>query len=52
MLNGSRSVSLKPDDYVFFRPTQSEPVLLQFGDLEVYEDGRIVDHWPTSRSSV
>ena len=47
MLNGSRSVSLRADDYVFFRPTQSEAVLLQFGDLLVYEDGRITDRWPT-----
>jgi D-serine deaminase-like pyridoxal phosphate-dependent protein len=47
MLNGSRSVVLRADDYVFFRPTQSEAVLLEFGDLLVYEDGRIVDRWPT-----
>lgn len=47
MLNGSRSVVLRPDDYVFFRPTQSEAVLLEFGDLLVYEEGRIVDRWPT-----
>ncbi len=47
MLNGSRSVELHADDYVFFRPTQSEAVLLQFGDLLVYEDGRITDRWPT-----
>ena len=47
MLNGSRSVVLRPDDYVFFRPTQSEAVLLEFGDLLVYENGRIVDRWPT-----
>jgi len=47
MLNGSRSIALKPDDYVFFRPTQSEAVLLQFGDLLVYDEGRIVDRWPT-----
>jgi D-serine deaminase-like pyridoxal phosphate-dependent protein len=47
MLNGSRSVALHTDDYVFFRPTQSEAVLLQFGDLLVYEDGRISDRWPT-----
>jgi D-serine deaminase-like pyridoxal phosphate-dependent protein len=47
MLNGSRSVALKVDDYVFFRPAQSEAVLLQFGDLLIYEEGRIVDHWPT-----
>jgi D-serine deaminase-like pyridoxal phosphate-dependent protein len=47
MVNGSRSVALRTDDYVFFRPTQSEAVLLQFGDLLVYEDGRIADRWPT-----
>jgi len=47
MLNGSRSVVLQADDYVFFRPTQSEAVLLEFGDLLVYEDGRITDRWPT-----
>jgi D-serine deaminase-like pyridoxal phosphate-dependent protein len=47
MLNGSRSVALKADDYVFFRPTQSEAVLLQFGDLLVYEGGRITDRWAT-----
>ena len=47
MLNGSRSVTLAPDDYVFFRPTQSEAVLLQFGDLLVYEEGQIVERWPT-----
>jgi D-serine deaminase-like pyridoxal phosphate-dependent protein len=47
MLNGSRSVPLRPDDFVFFRPTQSEAVFLQFGDLLVYEDGRITERWPT-----
>jgi len=47
MLTGSRSVVLKPDDFVFLRPNQSEAVFLQFGDLLVYEDGKIVDRWPT-----
>jgi D-serine deaminase-like pyridoxal phosphate-dependent protein len=47
ILTGSRSMVLKPDDYVFFRPNQSEAVFLQFGDLLVYEDGKIVDRWPT-----
>jgi D-serine deaminase-like pyridoxal phosphate-dependent protein len=47
ILTGSRSVVLKPDDFVFFRPNQSEAVFLQFGDLLVYEDGKIVDRWPT-----
>jgi D-serine deaminase-like pyridoxal phosphate-dependent protein len=47
ILTGSRSVVLKPDDYVFLRPNQSEALFLQFGDLLVYEDGKIVDRWPT-----
>ena len=29
----SSRVTLAVDDYVFFRPTQSEKVLLEFGDL-------------------
>lgn len=47
LLTGSRSVDLRPDDYVFFRPTQSEAVLLQFGDLLVYDGEQIAERWPT-----
>jgi D-serine deaminase-like pyridoxal phosphate-dependent protein len=39
-------VDLQPGDHVFLRPTQSESVLLQFGDLRVVEDGALVDRWP------
>jgi D-serine deaminase-like pyridoxal phosphate-dependent protein len=46
MLNGSRSITLQPDDWVFLRPTQSEFVFLQFGDIAVYNKGRIIDQWP------
>jgi D-serine deaminase-like pyridoxal phosphate-dependent protein len=46
MLNGGPSLNLKPDDFIFLRPTQSEAVFLQFGDIAVYEDGAIVDNWP------
>lgn len=46
LLTGSRSIDLKPDDYVFLRPTQSEAVLLQFGDLVVYEEGAVTERWP------
>lgn len=45
MLNGSRSVELAVDDTVFFRPTQSEFVMLQFGPIAVVRDGQIVDSW-------
>ena len=50
ILNGSPRVTLAVDDYVFFRPAQSEKVLLEFGDLlavrkDVRED--IVEaRWP------
>lgn len=46
MLNGSVGVALEVDDYVFYRPTQSESVLLEFGDLAIVRGGRIVDFWP------
>ena len=42
----SQKVDLKVDDYLFFRPTQSEFVMLQFGDLLVVDDNKIVDSWP------
>jgi D-serine deaminase-like pyridoxal phosphate-dependent protein len=47
LLTGSVSVPLQPDDFVFLRPTQAEAILLQFGDLLVYDDGRISERWPT-----
>lgn len=37
---------VKPDDYAFLRPTQSEFVLQQFGAIQVYADGAIVETWP------
>jgi len=46
MLNGSQSIELGSDDWIFLRPTQSEFVFLQFGDIAVYDDGAITDFWP------
>jgi len=46
MLNGGPELSIRPDEFIFFRPEQSEAVFLQFGDIAVYEDGAIVDTWP------
>ena len=46
MLNGSRKTDLNVDDLVFLRPTQSEAVFLQFGDIAVYKDGKITQFWP------
>ncbi len=38
--------ALAVGDYAFLRPTQSERVLAQFGDLLVVEDGQLVERWP------
>jgi D-serine deaminase-like pyridoxal phosphate-dependent protein len=46
MLNGSQSIDLRPDDWVFLRPTQSEQVFLQFGDIAVYDGSQITAEWP------
>lgn len=46
MYNGSSTIQLQQDDYIFLRPTQSESVLLQFGDILVFEKGDVTDRWP------
>lgn len=51
MHNGSAAIGLQPDDWIFLRPTQSEFVFLQFGDIAVYENGDIVDQWPVLSQS-
>jgi D-serine deaminase-like pyridoxal phosphate-dependent protein len=40
------SAEVKPGDYAFLRPTQSEAVLQHFGAIAVFSDGRIADSWP------
>ena len=42
----SSDVDLAVDDYMFLRPTQSESVMLQFGDLMVVDQGQLTDTWP------
>lgn len=51
LLTGSERVSLTPDDTVFLRPTQSEAVLLQFGDLAVWDGRAISQMWPVFPTS-
>lgn len=46
MANGSAATALAVNDHAFLRPTQSEALMLQFGDLLVVRGGRIVDRWP------
>lgn len=38
--------NIEVDDWAFFRPTQAEAVLLQFGGLQIARDGRLIDTWP------
>jgi D-serine deaminase-like pyridoxal phosphate-dependent protein len=51
MLNGGPDLSIDPDEFVFFRPHQSEAVFLQFGDIAIYDAGEIVDMWPVFPAS-
>jgi len=45
MLNCPKNATIDVDDFVFLRPTQSEFMMLQFGNLAVVRDGKIVDFW-------
>ncbi len=45
ILNMSATTQLQQDDYVFLRPTQSEAVMLEFTDLLVIREGKVVDNW-------
>lgn len=47
VLNGSKRVALAVNDHVFLRPTQSEFVMLQFGDIVAMRGGQIEAIWPT-----
>ncbi|MEE9477103.1 MAG: alanine racemase [Roseateles sp.] len=47
----SGRVDLQPDDHVFLRPRQSEAVLLQFGDLLLFDGERISGSWPVLPAS-
>ncbi len=46
IVNASNQVKLEVDDFVFLRPTQSEAVMLQFGDVLTVRAGKIIDAWP------
>ena len=52
LYNGSSSIDLAVDDWVFLRPTQSEFVFLQFGDIAVLENGQLTEHWPVFSAEV
>lgn len=51
MLTGGHNLMIAPDEFVFYRPHQSEAVFLQFGDIAIYENGEITDRWPVFPAS-
>lgn len=45
MLNGSERTGLVPDDWVFFRPIQSERVMQEFGAIHPVRGGVLQEAW-------
>jgi len=53
VISASNLVDLKPDDFVFLRPHQSEFVFLQFGDMRTIRNGKLTgDVWPVFSSDI
>lgn len=46
MINASLKNPLTMNDWIFLRPTQSESVFLQFGDIAVFDGNSFSDNWP------
>jgi D-serine deaminase-like pyridoxal phosphate-dependent protein len=46
-----KDADIHVNDYMFFRPRQSEAVFLQFGKIALYEGGEITDWWPVFDAS-
>jgi len=45
MLEADAHLNLQPDDFIFLRPTQSEAILTQFGDIAIYQNHKIQTSW-------
>jgi D-serine deaminase-like pyridoxal phosphate-dependent protein len=52
LLTGGPGTQLDPDDTVFLRPSQSEAVLMQFGPIAIYDEGRIAETWAPFATSL
>ena len=44
--SASNAIDIDVDDFIFLRPTQSEAVLLQFGDLLLVRKQKVMHRWP------
>jgi len=51
VMTAPASAGLAPDDWVFWRPRQSEAVFLQFGDLALFDGHAISARWPVFPAS-
>lgn len=51
IVNGSKNVNIDVDDYIFLRPSQSEFVFLQFGDLLAIRNQKMLFRWPILKQS-
>jgi len=51
IVNGSYKVSLNVDDHIFLRPSQSEFVFLQFGEISAIRNGKLVKNWSILKQS-
>lgn len=47
ILNGSFQTGLYPNDFVFFRPTQSEKVMAELGEIYLIRKGKLSGKWKT-----
>ncbi len=45
IVNGAKKVNIEVDDHIFLRPTQSEFVFLQFGDLITFRKDQLLNQW-------
>ena len=45
MMTVPADAEIGPDDWAFLRPTQSESVMLQFGDIRVFDGRDISTTW-------
>ena len=46
IVNGSDRTGIGVDDYIFLRPTQSEGIMREFGDILLVRGGKVADRWP------
>ncbi|GHE91278.1 alanine racemase [Thalassotalea profundi] len=51
IVNASKKVNLQVDDFIFFRPTQSEFVFLQFGNLLALRKQNVIAQWPILKNT-